>query len=283
MVSLEGMYDIHIHPAPSIQKRRFTATEALKFADEEMMAGILFLDHTYNTSLIADIINDMGFKTKAFGCIMLNEGVGGLNPSVVEVAVSLGTKQIQMPTYSCRHHQEGYGDDQSIFPYKKRAEPAYILDDHGRLIPEVEEILELVKGTESFIGSGHLSSPEVDVLSKRCVQLGCKIVVNSVSSDMPGHSLEAQKNWIDDLIFIEHDYMAVTDVPHETMPVAEMVDQIRTIGAERCVIGSDAGNMGLPTNVEAMKRFIGLLTEAGLTEKEIDLIARKNSKNLLGV
>jgi len=283
MISLEGMYDIHIHPAPSIQKRRFTATEALRLAEKEKMAGILILDHTYNTGVVASIINGLGLKAKAYGCIMLNEGVGGLNPSVVEIAVSLGTKQIQMPTYSCRHHHQGYGDDQKIFPYKKRATPSYILDDRGRLIPEVEEILELVKGTESFIGTGHLSSPEVDVLTKRCVQLGCKVIVNSVSSDMPGHSLEAQKSWIDDLIFIEHDYMAVTDVPHTTMPVAEMVDQIRTIGAERCVIGSDSGNMGLPDNVEAMKRFIGLLREAGLTEREIDLISRKNTANLLGV
>lgn len=282
MVSLEGMYDIHIHPAPSIQKRRFTALEALRFANEEKMAGVLFLDHTYNTTTVADTVNEMGFETRAFGCIMLNEGVGGLNPSVVEIALSLGTKQIQMPTYSSKHHHEGYGDDQKIFPYKKRAKPVYILDEKGRLIPEVEDILELVKGTDAFIGTGHLSSLEVDILVKRAKELGCKVVANSVSSDMPGHPIEAQKDW-DDMVFIEHDYMAVTDVPHTTMPIAEVVDQIRAIGAERCVIGSDSGNMGLPNNVEAMKNFVGLLMEAGLTEKELDLISRRVPKILFGI
>ena len=29
MISLEGMYDFKMHPAPSIQKRRFTAFKAL--------------------------------------------------------------------------------------------------------------------------------------------------------------------------------------------------------------------------------------------------------------
>jgi hypothetical protein len=44
MISLEGMYDLHIHPAPSIQRRRITALEATKLASKEKMAGVLFLD-----------------------------------------------------------------------------------------------------------------------------------------------------------------------------------------------------------------------------------------------
>jgi len=117
MINLEGMYDLHIHPAPSLQKRRFSALEAVKLASAEKMAGVLFLDHTYNTTTMARTINEMNFHTKAYGTIMLNEGVGGLNPSVVEIALSLGTKQIQMPTYSSKAHFDAYGDDQSIFPY----------------------------------------------------------------------------------------------------------------------------------------------------------------------
>ena len=73
MISLEGTYDLHIHPGPSIQRRRFTALEAVKLANEERMAGVLFLDHTYNTTTMADTINEMGFQTKAFGSMMLNE------------------------------------------------------------------------------------------------------------------------------------------------------------------------------------------------------------------
>ena len=119
MITLEGMYDLHIHPAPSIQKRRFTALEAVKLANQEGMAGLLFLDHTYNTTTMAETINEIGFKTKAFGSIMLNEAVGGLNPSVVEIAIALGTKQIQMPTYSSKAHQDAYGDDQKSFHIRR--------------------------------------------------------------------------------------------------------------------------------------------------------------------
>jgi len=283
MISLEGMYDFHSHPAPSIQKRKFTSLEALKSANEEKMGGIFLLDHTYNTTMVADTINEMGFDAKAYGCIMLNEAVGGLNPSVVEIALALGTKQIQMPTYSSKAHVDAYGDDQKIFPYKKRAKPAYILDDKGHLIPEVQEILDLVKGMDAIIGSGHLSTQEVDVLVKRVRELGITFVANTVSTDMPGYPIEAQKNWADENVFMEHAYMAVTEVPHVTMPVSAVVEQIRAVGAERCLIGTDAGNMKLPDNVNALKDFIGRLIKAGLTDNEIDIIARKNPKIALGI
>jgi len=283
MISLEGMYDLHIHPAPSIQRRRFTALEAVKLANGERMAGVLFLDHTYNTTMMADTINEMGFQTKAFGSIMLNEAVGGVSPSVVEIALALGTKQIEMPTYSSKAHFDAYGDDQKIFPYKKRAKPVYVLDEHGRLIPEVEEILKLMKDTHSFLASGHLSTLEVDAIVKRAKEVGCKVMISSVSTDMPGYPLDAQKKWAADHIFMEHDYMAITDVPHIRTPITTIVEQIRAVGAERCVLGTDAGSIKLPDNVSALKDFVGRLIEAGLTDKEIDLMARRNPRILLGI
>jgi hypothetical protein len=283
MVSLEGMYDLHVHPAPSIQRRRFSALEAVKLANEERMAGVLFLDHTYNTTMMADTINEMGFRTKAFGSIMLNEAVGGLSPSVVEIALALGTKQIQMPTYSSKAHFDAYGDDQKIFPYKTRVKPFYVLDDRGRLIPEVEEILELMKGTNSFLACGHLSTLEVHAIVRRSKELGLKVIASSVSTDMPGYPLDDQKKWADAGAFMEHTYMALTDLPHVRTPITTIVGQIRAVGAERCVLGTDSGNMKLPDNVTAMRDFIACLIEAGLSDRELDLIARRNPRIVLGI
>jgi hypothetical protein len=283
MINLEGMYDLHVHPAPSIQKRTFTALEAVKFANEEKMAGILFKDHTYNTVAMTRTINEMGFGTKAFGSIMLNEAVGGISPSVVEIALALGTKEIEMPTYSSKGHYDAYGDDQKIFPYRKRIKPIYVLDERGKLIPEVEEIIQLVKGTDAFLASGHLSTLEVDAIVRRAKELGCKVLVVSVSMDMPGYPLDAQKRWASDNVLLEHDYAAITDMPHVRTPIATIVEQIRAVGAERCVIGTDAGSMKLPREVESMKDFLGRLMEAGITDKEIDIMARRNPKNLLGI
>jgi hypothetical protein len=279
MISLEGMYDLHIHPAPSIRHRRFNAIQALELAHKEKMAGLLFVDHTYNTQMVADTVNGMGLFPKAFGAIILNEAVGGLNLSVLEVALDLHTKQIEMPTYSSKAHHDAYGEDEK-FPYKVRVKPTYILNGKGHLINAVEEILEVMKDKGSFLGTGgHLSIPEVDALVDRAKALGITVLVNSVSTDRLRIPLDAQKKWVGDHIFLEHTSMAIT----EATPAGTVVEQIRGVGAEYCILATDAGGMQLPDNVTAMKNFVERLLESGITEKEIDRMTRENPKILLAV
>ena len=114
-------------------------------------------------------------------------------PCTREIALALGTKQIQMPAYSSRNHQNMYGDDQKVFPYKKRVKPYSILGEEGHLLSQVEETLELIKGTNSVLGWGHLSVAEGDVLVKRARELGCKVLANAVSTDMPDYPVDAKR------------------------------------------------------------------------------------------
>lgn len=283
MISLKGMYDLHVHAAPSIARRKFTALEALNLASQEGMGGFLLLDHTYNTAVVAQVMNEMGFATKVFGSILLNESVGGLNPSVVETAIQLGTKQIQMPTYSAQSHKEKYGDDQKIFPYQKKSKGVYILDKRGRLIPEVEEILQIIKDSESFLGTGHLSLIEIETLVVRAKELKIRVMVNSVSTDMIEMPIPIQKKLADDNIFMEHDYAVLTDVVRKKTPIESVVEQIRAVGAERSVIATDAGQPQNPTLTEELKDFIKQLLKNGMTENELDLMTRKNPRILLGI
>lgn len=187
-ISLEGMFDIHVHASPSVAPRKITALEALKLASTEGMEGILLLDHTYNTTVVAQVLNKMGYGAKAFGSILLNELVGGLNPSVVETAIQLGTKQIQMPTYSSRSHKERYGDDQKIFHYQKKSKGIRVIDERGRLVPEMEEIFEIIKNSNAFLGTGHLSAEETMTIVRRARELKVKVMISSVSNGYRRHA-----------------------------------------------------------------------------------------------
>jgi hypothetical protein len=281
-ISLKGMYDLHVHASPSIARRKFTALEALKLANNEGMGGFLLLDHTYNTVVVAQVLNEMGYKTKVFGSILLNESVGGLNPSVVETAIQLGTKQVQMPTYSAQSHKEKYGDDQRSFPYQKKSKGFYILDNRGRLIPEVEEILQILKGSNSFLGTGHLSIGEIETLVSRAKKLKIRVMVNSVSTDIIDMPISIQKELADDNVFMEHDYMVLTDFVHKKTSIESVIEQIRMVGAERCVIATDAGQPPNPNLIEGLKDFISRLLKNGMTEKELDFMTRTNPRTLLG-
>ena len=283
MISLKGMYDLHVHASPSIARRKCTALEALKLASNEGMGGFLLLDHTYNTVVVAQVLNEMGYETKVFGSILLNESVGGFNPSVVEIAIGLGTKEIQMPTYSAQSHKEKYGDDQKNFPYQKKSKGIYILDNRGRLISEVEEILQIIKGSESFLGTGHLSIAEIAALVGRAKELKIRVLVNSVSTDIIDMPISIQKELADDNVFMEHDYAVLTDIVHKKTPIESVVEQIRAVGAGRCVIATDAGQVQIPNLIDGLKDFVRRLLENGISEKELDLMTRKNPRILLGI
>lgn len=281
-VSLEGMYDLHVHPAPSMQKRTSTALDAIRTASAEKMAGLLFKDHVYNTVSMASTINELGCTAKAFGGVMLNEAIGGLSLAAVEAALAMGTKLIEFPTYSSKAHWDAYGDDQKLFPYRKSMKPIYVLDEAGGLIPAMEEIMRLVKEAGAVIGSGHMSAEEASVVAKRAKELRCKVVMVGVSTDMPGYPVAAQKEWAAEHVFMEHCYGAITDMPHTPTPIETVVGQIREVGAERCIISTDAGSMKLPQQVDAMRDFVDRLLGAGITDKEIDLMTRRNPAYLVG-
>lgn len=59
------------------------------------------------------------------------------------------------------------------------------------MIPEVEEIIELVSGSQYFLALGHLPTLEVNAIVTRTKKKGLKVMVSSVSIDMPGYPLEA--------------------------------------------------------------------------------------------
>jgi predicted metal-dependent TIM-barrel fold hydrolase len=58
---------------------------------------------------------------------------------------------------------------------------------------------------------------------------------------------------------------------------------IKLIGAEHFLISSDMGQMANPPHVKAMRSFILGLKELGLSDEQIDLVARKNPAKLLGL
>lgn len=96
---LEGGYDLHIHRAPSHFQRLFDDVELLKEAATAAMAGIMIKNHYESPSARAALLNKhSNSSTIAYGGIVLNWPVGGLNPYAVESALKLGARFVWLPT-----------------------------------------------------------------------------------------------------------------------------------------------------------------------------------------
>ena len=65
--------------------------------------------------------------------------------------------------------------------------------------------------------------------------------------------------------------------------VGDYVQAIREVGAEHFVITSDFGQRGNPTHVEGLRAFIQALLAEGVSEEEVDLMARRVPARLLGL
>ena len=96
---LKGAYDLHMHAAPSPFGRAMDDYGLLQEADAAGMGGIMLKSHYESTAARAQLVNAHGGCTaKAFGGIVLNWPVGGLNPYAVAAGLKMGVRIVWMPT-----------------------------------------------------------------------------------------------------------------------------------------------------------------------------------------
>jgi microsomal dipeptidase-like Zn-dependent dipeptidase len=66
-------------------------------------------------------------------------------------------------------------------------------------------------------------------------------------------------------------------------PIQDYVQAIREVGAEHYLISSDFGQQGNPTHIEGLRAFVQALQGEGVSDDEVDLMARRNPARLLGL
>ena len=85
---MQGAYDLHMHAAPSPFHRVLDDYGLLEEAGRAGMAGIMLKSHYESTIARAILANiHCASCTKAYGGLVLNWPVGGLNPYAVENAM----------------------------------------------------------------------------------------------------------------------------------------------------------------------------------------------------
>jgi len=85
----------------------------------------------------------------------------------------------------------------------------------------------------------------------------------------------------------DRDAVVVADAaPHLTQVVqldATDVDAIRAIGAEHAILSSDLGQPDNPYPMDGWKLYLDMLRKGGITDAELDRMAKTNPATLLGL
>jgi len=272
---LQGSIDMHVHHGPDSRiERRVDALQAARQAQEAGMRAIVLKSHVYPTAPLAYIVSQVIENITVFGSICLDFEVGGLNTHALEASAELGAKVVWMPTFSSANDMKKKGLTE---------EGITIFDREGKLLPVVDEILEIVKNHQMVLATGHLSVAEAFALVEEASRKGCpKIVITHPLLGRLGAqlTLEEQRRMVGMGAFIEHCF-AITMPLHSRLDPMTVVEAVRSVGAEHCIMSTDFGQAWNPAPAEGMRMIIATMLRCGLAEREIELMIKVNPAKLL--
>ena len=289
---LKGAYDLHVHSAPDVLPRKMNDIEMARRIKDSGMAGYAMKSHFFCTSERAELLNEMFPDCEFIGAITLNSAVGGINPTAVEMAARSGAKIVWFPTCDdAAEREHTFKADPSKLPFTARiviemkqngieAPTVCLLDDKGELKPEVGQVLSIIARYDLILATGHISHEEAYKLVPAAAKAGVKkIIITHVDFPSTFYSIEDQKMFASYGAIMEHDYTtwSTGKCPWETT-----LEQIRALGADKVILGTD---LGQKTNIypdEGMLAWAEKLTAEGFTEAELRTMMIDIPRKLLG-
>lgn len=290
--NMKGTIDVHVHAGPSVAKRRVESAEMMQDALAAGYRAFVTKDHYFPSMMATDIVTKhMGEGgCQAFGCICLNNAVGGINVFAVDAACAMGAKIVFMPTVSALNHIEHHKKTAFVGAGKMKVpeKPIYYLDENGELKEEAVQVLEYLAQyhPEVTLGTGHGSVAEINKLIDKAVELGLKkILVNHPFFHIDA-TVEDMLRWAEQGAFIELNAVVFDDVEpaahHLSFDVArEVFDRV---GYKRIVVDSDMGQAVYMPPAQGLEKFADLLvSKCGATEEQMRTMMQKNPAYLLGI
>ncbi len=286
---LNGACDLHVHCAPDITRRSVTEIELAKMGRAAGYKAIISKSNYTPTYNRVQHVKSIVPEIKFFGGVVLNYSVGGLNPYAVKVAVGFDAKQVWMPTFHSENHLKKAGQtkyDPKIFlkPIDLTIrEGLKIVDEKGKLKNEIYEILDLVSENDMILGTGHLTKEEIFKLVKEARGRGVKkIIVTHVDYSVTRFSQEEQLKLAEMGAYLEHSAFSCID-SSERLDPKQVADAIKKVGADKCIISSDLGQINNPDPITGLIEYIRMLKNAGIEDNMIEKMLKDNPSKLLEI
>ena len=274
--SLSGVVDIHAHADPDAVPRSIDAYDLAKLAKERSMRGMVLKSHYEATATSAYLVRRAVPGIEIFGGIDLNRSVGGINPAAVERMASIKGgwgRVIWMPTF----------DAENQVRYSKENRPFVSVARDGQLLPEVKQVIAIAAQRNLVLETGHSSAAEGLMLIREARRQGVKNIVVTHAMLAPVHMTVAQmQEAAREGAYIEFVYNALIG-PNKEFSFSDYVTAIRAIGAKSCILSSDLGQAANPLHPDGLVAYIAGLLKAGVSQADIDLMAKTNPARILGL
>lgn len=267
-----GSIDIHAHAAPDpVAARRHDALDLALACRDAGMRAIIFKSHEYPTVPAAYVINRVVEDFTVFGAVSMDDEVGGLNPFALEASARMGAAKVWMPTFCAAHWRR---------TRMNRADGIEVLDEDGRLIPVVHDLLDIIEKYDMIMGTGHLAPHEQQVLVPEARRRGIKTVITH--AEVTPVPVELTREFSELGAFVEHAYIALAG-GHGGHTFASIAASIREAGPDQAILSTDLGQAANPSPPEGFRMFIAGMLQQGFEDAEVTRMVRDNPAQLLGM
>jgi hypothetical protein len=272
---MHGSIDLHVHPNPQPGKERRQDAMEIAIAAQAMgMRAVALKSSYYPTTALALAARHVAPDIQMIGGLALEYSCGGINAKAVENQAKMGCKVVWFPVFDAINCRKGLGWDGGVS----------ILDGNDRLIPEAIEVLEVIRQYKMVLCNGHVSYKETVALFEEATRLGIeKMVVNHplVEAGWPPITMDEMSHLASMGAYMEHTFV---DLMPRRWPYGDpkrYIDAIKKIGAEHTIIGTDMGQITDPPPSEGYRMYICYLLQKGISEREVELMAKVNPAKLL--
>lgn len=290
---IKGAYDLHVHSAPDVLPRKMNDIEMAKRIRDSGMGGYAIKSHFFCTSERAELMHELYPDVDYIGTITLNSSVGGVNPTAMEMAARSGAKLVWFPTCDSEHERAHTfnGDPNKKLPFWARiilemkeagieAPTVTCLDEKGNLTQNVLDTLDIIAKYNIILTTGHISHQEAYKLIPEAAKRGVKnMIITHVTFPTTCYSIDDQKMFASYGAKMEHCYTTWATGKSDWQTE---VKQIRALGAENVVLGTDLGQPAAVYPDEGMLAWAERLTAEGFSPEEIRTMMVYNPRKLLG-
>jgi hypothetical protein len=284
--AIRGGYDLQVHVAPDVIGRRIDDIDLAKEFLVHGLRGFVLKSHYVQTAERAQVVSKAVPGIAVFGALTLNHAVGGLNPVAVEIAGRSGCKIVWMPTVDAENETAGTaGAAHKKLPFWAEIQQELaamgispprmtVLDQDGRISSLTRTCLELIAKHDMILATGHLGRHEIFPLVKTARDMKVrKVLITHAEFPSQNFSADEQAALADMGAMIEHCF---TTMHTGKAPWEGVLDSIRRVGVERCILSTDLGQPINPPVAEGFAMFAQKLLDSGFSLDQVQRMAVTN-------
>jgi len=288
---LRGAIDVHVHGQPDLSAglpNRGADLDVARLAHAYGMAGWVLKSHLWATTDRARAVREAmaGTGFQVYGSITLNPPVGGLEPSVVELAAAHGARVVFLPTWGAAADaaRGGYistllGKVAPSFPEYAARTAITLCEPSGALSGRTRDVIDACRALDLALATGHASIEESRAVAAYCAEVGQRLLVT--------HPLHYTTDPAELREFTAMGaYLEFCNAPlvHPDghLSVRDVHEALAGVGPERAILTTDVFSRWVPPEPECLRMFLEQLAYLGWTAAQLATMVTTNPRAFLG-